>query len=205
MLLLALLLALPVLTPDAFAAPSRRTYRVQRGDTLFSVSRKSGLPVDELCRLNGLDRSARLQAGTTLKLSSGKAQAARRETAHSSGPEFKWPLRRIAGIRHDPGCGSRLRGIIITGRPGEAVVSSAGGTVGRVGEMRGYGRYVIIRHATGYMTVYANLDRVSVREGEAVSAGSTIGTIDHTDNRLHFQISRSGRPANPLLLLPDRG
>ena len=65
--------------------------------------------------------------------------------------------------------------------------------------------YRITQDRAGIPQDYTGARHFVVREGEAVSAGSPIGTIDNTDNRLHFQISRSGRPANPLLLLPDRG
>jgi LysM repeat protein len=45
------------------------TYTVQPGDTLFGLSRRFGLPVDELRRLNGLPADGLLQAGESLLVS----------------------------------------------------------------------------------------------------------------------------------------
>lgn len=53
-----------------------RTYRVRKGDTLSSVSRKTGVPVEALKELNGLDSDA-LQAGQRLVLGQARKPAPR--------------------------------------------------------------------------------------------------------------------------------
>ena len=70
--------------------------------------------------------------------------------------------------------------------------------------MRGYGRYVIVKHGTSYLTVYANLAHIFVQEGQRVPRGRTIGKINRSDHSLHFQINKSGKAKNPLTLLPER-
>jgi membrane-bound lytic murein transglycosylase D len=57
----------------AVAADQRASlWRVKSGDTLWSISRNTGLPLEELCRLNGIDNPRRhtLQVGATLVVSS---------------------------------------------------------------------------------------------------------------------------------------
>jgi LysM repeat protein len=44
------------------------TCKVQKGDTLWSISQKYGVKLKKLCKLNGMDRAADLIAGKTLKL-----------------------------------------------------------------------------------------------------------------------------------------
>lgn len=44
------------------------SYIVQHGGTLRSVSEKTGIPLDELCRLNRLSRNSALKAGWKIKL-----------------------------------------------------------------------------------------------------------------------------------------
>jgi len=85
------------------------------------------------------------------------------------------------------------------------VLSSAQGIVQRIGEMRGYGRYVIVRHESNYLTVYSNLGAVQVRQNQRIPQGRQIGTVDRDEPWLHFQINQSGRAKNPLELLPERG
>ena len=54
-----------------------------------------------------------------------------------------------------------------------------------------------------YITVYSNIEKINVKEGEAVKKGSLLGKIS-TDSILHFQIGKSGKPQNPLEYLPAR-
>ncbi len=61
--------AAPSLVAAASAAePHASTWRVKPGDTLWSISRNTGVPLDDLCRLNGIGnpRHHKLQVGATL-------------------------------------------------------------------------------------------------------------------------------------------
>lgn len=51
-----------------FVTPSDEAYTVQRGDTLYSISRKYGITIDQLCNLNGISREGVLSVGQKLKL-----------------------------------------------------------------------------------------------------------------------------------------
>ncbi len=63
----------PPMTPDSMpAAP--RTYRVQAGDTLFSISKRFGMTVDQVRAENQLSGNA-LQAGRTLRFAGVTAGA----------------------------------------------------------------------------------------------------------------------------------
>ncbi len=184
-----------------------KTYRVKRGDTLFSIARKFHVSVNTIRRTNNIRQGSTLYSGQRLRIpSQEKSRIAR--TAGSSRtqrrPRFSWPLTSILTIRRDSLDGVRPIGIIITGRPGANVQCSAMGTVKKIGMMRGYGRYVIVKHGTSYLTVYANLAQISVQEGQRVPRGRTIGRINHRDHSLHFQINKGGKAKNPLSLLPER-
>jgi murein DD-endopeptidase MepM/ murein hydrolase activator NlpD len=65
------------------------------------------------------------------------------------------------------------------------------GVVTRVVPIPGYNRAVIIRHGR-FLTVYANLDKVHVINGQNVTKGDLIGTIYSGDgdnsNVLHFEV-----------------
>jgi len=164
------------------SAPEASCHRVKRGDTLFSISRKYHVPVDELRRINGLDADTTLRAGYTVRLPRRESPKAREAAAPESDRIlFRWPLRSVIEFTRDGGDGVRPIGIIITGRPGAPVLSSAQGIVQRIGEMRGYGRYVIVRHESNYLTVYSNLGAVQVRQNQRIPQGRQIGTVDRDE------------------------
>lgn len=98
------------------------------------------------------------------------------------------------------------RAVDIAAPQGTPVTASDRGVVLRAGwNNQGYGRFVIIDHKIDYVTLYAHLDRVLVKEGEIVGQGQVIGTVGSTGNstgpHLHFEIRDFGRLTNPLELL----
>lgn len=58
----------------------------------------------------------------------------------------------------------------------------------------GYGNYVMILHDGNYVTLYAHLEAVYVREGQAVNQGDEIGLMGNTGNsfgaHLHFEVRK---------------
>jgi LysM repeat protein len=70
----------------------------------------------------------------------------------------------------------------------------------------GYGNMIMIDHQNGYHTLYAHLSSVSVRCGQSVSRGSTIGwggsTGNSTGPHLHFEVRYLGGFVNPWYVLP---
>lgn len=98
------------------------------------------------------------------------------------------------------------RAVDIAAPQGTPVTASDRGVVLRAGwNNQGYGRFVVIDHKIDYVTLYAHLDRVLVKEGEIVGQGQVIGTVGSTGNstgpHLHFEIRDFGRLTNPLELL----
>ncbi len=53
----------------------RRTYRVKNGDSLWSISRKHGMTVAQLARLNGISTQAMIQPGQRLQVSGSRASS----------------------------------------------------------------------------------------------------------------------------------
>ncbi|MDE5688371.1 MAG: peptidoglycan DD-metalloendopeptidase family protein [Paramuribaculum sp.] len=77
------------------------------------------------------------------------------------------------------------------------------GKVSAIFRQPGYGNIIMIRHGN-YLTIYANLDGISVKNGDSVKTGQTIGTIlvdPEEDNRaiLHFELRKERTKLNPAL------
>ncbi|HMA64918.1 MAG: murein hydrolase activator EnvC family protein [Fibrobacterota bacterium] len=83
--------------------------------------------------------------------------------------------------------------------PGGAVTVVAAGTVIHTGAMRGLGKLVIVDHNNGFLTIYANLTEISVKNDQEVADGAIVGKIGSTakDSSLHFEIRRSGETLDP--------
>ena len=100
------------------------------------------------------------------------------------------------------------KGVDIAGKAGEPVVASAEGKVVYSGSgLRGYGKLVIIKHNTTYLSAYAHNQTILVKEGQSVTKGQKIAEMGNTDSdqvKLHFEVRRNGKPVDPLKYLPQR-
>ena len=73
------------------------------------------------------------------------------------------------------------------------------------GWMGGYGKVVKIRHAGGYVSLYAHQSRIRVKRGQRVKKGQIIGYVGNTGRstgpHLHFGLMKNGRWINPMHVL----
>ncbi len=99
-------------------------------------------------------------------------------------------------------------GIDIKVPKGKQVFCVAPGIVDYVGWMRGYGKFVIINHYGGYLTIYAHLDEITVAQNEEIKYGAALGSSGDsgslTGPKLHFQIRHSEETLNPRKWLEKR-
>ncbi|WP_040393792.1 M23 family metallopeptidase [Effusibacillus pohliae] len=83
------------------------------------------------------------------------------------------------------------------------VVAAASGTVTRVEADPLMGQVVEIKHDNGYVTYYASLDKVEVKEGDKVNQGQPIAKSGNNKleadqkNHLHFEVKKDGKNVNP--------
>lgn len=85
------------------------------------------------------------------------------------------------------------------------IVVLAGPSTDGQGHLVGYGNYVVIAHAGRMITLYAHLQSISVRPGQAVTTGDVIGaegsTGSSTGPHVHFEVRVAGMLLNPMVLL----
>ena len=92
--------------------------------------------------------------------------------------EWIWPAtgKVIAGFSDT----ANLKGIDIAGKAGQPVVASAAGRIVYAGSgLRGYGKLIIVKHNSTYLSAYAHNREILVKEGQQV----TQGTEDQRDGR----------------------
>jgi lipoprotein NlpD len=93
------------------------------------------------------------------------------------------------------------KGLDIAGSTGQAITAAAAGKVIYSGsDLRGYGKLVIIKHNSNYLSVYAHNSLILAKEGQQVSRGQKIAEMGNTDSntvKLHFEIRRQGKSVDP--------
>ncbi|MFN4278601.1 MAG: peptidoglycan DD-metalloendopeptidase family protein [Ferrovibrio sp.] len=124
-----------------------------------------------------------------------------------SGRTFSWPVRgRVLSTFGPKADGLHNDGINIAARAGAPVVAAENGVVVYAGsELKGFGNLLLVRHADGWMTAYAHLDKTLVKKGQKVTRGQAIGTVGSTGGvnqpQLHFEIRKGTQAVDPAKFL----
>ena len=99
------------------------------------------------------------------------------------------------------------KGIDLGGKAGDPVLAAGDGKVIIANTLRGYGKLVIIKHNSTYVSVYGHNQTILVKEGQMVNKGQKIAEMGNTDTdqvKLHFEVRSQGKPLDPLKFLPPR-
>ena len=153
--------------------------------------------------LDGKPPAAPAAAGSAPVVASGASAPA----AGSADDDmaWAWPASGAVMAGFEEG---RQKGLVITGKAGDAVLAAADGRVVYAGSgLRGYGNLVIVKHNNTYLTAYAHNQALLVKEDQAVRRGQKIAEMGASDAdrvQLHFEIRRQGKPVDPARLLPSR-
>ena len=183
---------------------------LQPNQTLREVAKSYGVSADVLFEANGCqlkpkvafvpgvtwspigDQSAQGVMNRTVPTLKGYPLP-RKPTKYSILLPYGWSLQGATGKT------SFHSGIDLEAPLGTAVLSVGDGTIAFAGQQSTYGNVVVINHAEGLQTRYAQLGSLRVSAGEAVKQGQTIGTVGNSGRpnspvpHLHFEVrSRSG-------------
>jgi lipoprotein NlpD len=198
---------------------------VRQGETIYRIARTYGVPARELMEVNDVRDARQLEVGAELFIPGatvmrevpplGAGEPAEPEVAPlEPSPDrkgagraaFRWPVHGVLYSRYGIRQGQRHDGIDIAAPEGTDVTAAAAGSVIYAGEQTGYGSIVILKHASGLLTLYAHASAILVRHGDRVEAGQAIARVGRsgrtTGPHLHFEVREGTRPRNPLFYLP---
>lgn len=108
------------------------------------------------------------------------------------------------GVRRDPitGRAASHQGIDFSAVWAAPINSTASGVVKFAGVKSGFGRCVEVDHGNGFMTRYAHLNRIVVRQGQKVKLNQKVGELGNsgrsTGPHVHYEVMFRGQPRNPL-------
>ena len=179
-------------------------YVVRRGDNLSRIALRHGVSLSALLDINEVESSLIAPGQSLLIPGAGLSENARNRVL---GQLFVRPARgRMTsgyGHRNEPFTGLRKfhNGIDIANQRGTSVVAAMSGTVVKAGYNGNYGRYLILRHADGFQTLYAHLDQALVTVGDRIRQGQQVGEMGNTGyssaDHLHFSIFLNGAHVDP--------
>jgi murein DD-endopeptidase MepM/ murein hydrolase activator NlpD len=193
----------------ALAGPAdarERRHRVLEGETAFTIAWRYGVDWEDIAARNRLRSGGPLRPGQELRI---PEPSATRTLAPVAQPmtRFVWP---VEGVVRRGFAGGRRKhdGIDIVAVAGQPVRAITEGRVLFAGfEPQEYGYLVIVDHGHGWLSAYAHLSRITVREGTRLRAGQRLGEVGrtgHTDHdELHFELRRDNRPFDPSPFLPN--
>jgi murein DD-endopeptidase MepM/ murein hydrolase activator NlpD len=152
-------------------------------------------------------------AATTLRAVSVRATPPGAPPHYETGPSIPshWPLEAVGFLTRGqvrPGALAESHPGVDIATPTETPVrASGGGTVAATGYDPDYGLFVLLRHPSGYETMYGHAARLLVAEGDEVGAGQVIALSGSsgrsTAPHLHFEIRRDGKALDPLTLVKE--
>jgi lipoprotein NlpD len=127
----------------------------------------------------------------------------------SDSNEWTWPLAgKMISEFVEGGAGKESnKGIDLAGRVGEPIQAAAAGKVSFVGNLRGYGDFLVLQHNGDFISVYAHTSKILVKKDQPIAKGQKIAEVGRSDSdvpKLHFEIRSQGKPIDPLKLLPPR-
>jgi murein DD-endopeptidase MepM/ murein hydrolase activator NlpD len=131
------------------------------------------------------------------------------QTAEPAGtiPSFRWPVKgRITGSFGAKINGAQNDGINLAVPEGTPIKAADDGVVAYAGnELKGYGNLVLIRHANGFVSAYANASELLVKRGDTIKRGQVIANAGQTGDvkspQLHFEIRKGSTPVDPIKYL----
>ncbi|HEV8035003.1 LysM peptidoglycan-binding domain-containing M23 family metallopeptidase [Yoonia sp.] len=219
-------------------------HQVQRGETVFSISRLYNVPVTNIAEWNGLNTEFTIREGQYLLIPQGgsapaPAAASAAVTAPGVGtatpvpPSAALPLpsetpaapvaAAVVPATPDLGTttaqpassdarfimpiqGSIIRdyapgtneGIDIGASAGADVRAAGSGTVAAVTTDTSGGAIVVIKHSDGLLTVYTQMEGLTVSKDDSVSRGQVIGKVRAANpSFLHFEVRRGLQSLDP--------
>lgn len=187
-------------------------YVVKKGESLWQISKKFKISLNELLTANDLNDKSIVKAGDKIVIPGVKPQAniGVQNLAKEYAGKFVSALKEVSGIvipttGFNWGVKHNGNGTDIAAPCSSEVYAANSGTVveSSDGWNSGYGNYIIIKHSNGSYSLYGHLSLRLVSIGDIVDKGELIGyvgntgyTVGPTGCHLHFEIRGA---SNPLL------
>ncbi|MBU0502912.1 MAG: LysM peptidoglycan-binding domain-containing M23 family metallopeptidase [Candidatus Omnitrophota bacterium] len=194
-------------THPGAARPEGVYHRVEKGQTLWAISKKYSVDIDSLARANRIFDTARIEVGQLIFIPENKQPAA---VKVYSNDDFIWPLEGKVVSSFGQSFNNMInKGLNIQpASSADILVSRSGRVVFYSDNFISFGKTLIVDHQDGFLTVYAGIAQALVKLGDDILKGVSIGRVYPTSNLaggkpyLHFEIRKGHLAQNPYFYLP---
>lgn len=181
-------------------------HRVERGETLWRISKIYTVDLDEIVRINHIPDAATIDTGQLIFIT--HRQKLQHLPSKSLTDDFIWPSRgRVISTFGQTFNNMINKGLNIQSYRNSGIVASRSGKVVFYEDnFNDFGKTIIIDHGDKFSTVYARNSEVFIKLGDYVQKGTLIAKAGSTDRDknvyLHFEIRKGHLPQNPYFYLP---
>ena len=182
-------------------------HKVEKGQTLWKISKAYNVELDDLARINHISDTTAIEVGQLIFIPGRKKEEVLPIVAYG-GDDFIWPARgRVVASFGSVYNNMINKGLNIRPEEGNDVVASRSGkVVFSSGSFGGFGKTLIIDHGDGLSTVYARNSELLVKAGDLVQKGQRIAKAGSAGRDksvyLHFEVRRRHVAENPYYYLP---
>lgn len=182
--------------------------KINGKDTIASLAKKYQGKEDEIKTFNGIYEDDKLMIGDFIIIPDGemptplppaKSKINAPKYANVVPSAGNWLIAPTSG--RDWGRIHGQNGVDIANACGTPIYAAAAGTVtlaDSVGWNYGYGKYIILRHPNGVVTVYGHTSKILVNQGQQVGQGQLIALMGTTGRstgcHLHFEVRGAKNP-----------
>lgn len=194
-----------MVTTTPFARMPGVYHRVEKGQTLWRISKMYNVELDEVVRFNRILDATSIEEGQLIFIPNPQKQHSAPSVGYSS-DDFIWPMKGKVITAFGQSLSNMInKGINIQPYNNLDIVAARSGRVIFYSDNFGYfGKTLVIDHGDGLSTVYARNSQVFIKAGDSVQKGTVIAKLDHAskDKYLHFEIRKGHIPQNPYYYLP---
>jgi murein DD-endopeptidase MepM/ murein hydrolase activator NlpD len=182
--------------------------KIMAKDTVASLAKKYKGKEEEIRSFNNLYDDAKLVAGNSIVIPDGEmVSVVAKPSSKVTAPKYAQNKTQISNWLISPTTGKnwgRLHGynsVDVANACGTPIYAAAAGKVtlsDGIGWNYGYGKYIMIRHSNGVVTLYGHTSRILVEVGEQVEQGQLIALMGTTGRssgcHLHFEVRGASNP-----------
>lgn len=180
-------------------------YEVKAGDTLSQISEACGLDLTQLALANDLSPPYTLMIGQTLQLAAPTESPEFLQKVAAS--QMAWPT--ISSLNYEFIADFQNRHALqVLGEIGQPIYAVEAGLVVYAGlGIKQFGYMAIVKHESGFLSVYAHNNRLLVKEGQQVNKQQMIATMGRTGNvtdpQLYLEMRYQGHKTDAKALFAD--
>ena len=181
-------------------------HRVEKGQTLWRISKMYNVDLDELVQINRISDITKVEVNQLIFIPHRQKKLSVPIRDYSD--DFIWPNRgRVISTFGQTFNNMLNKGINIQPYNNLDVLASCSGKVVFYADNFGaFGKTIIIEHSDGFSTVYARNSQVFVKAGDSVQKGTAIAKIGQAgrdkNTYLYFEIRKGYLAQNPIFYLP---